>query len=145
MNTLKNFNENTKGMSVIYKTKSFMWALKYAWQRAWRGYDDTEVFGLNDSFIQRMLPIMKDFRRNNMGLFCDGYNVLTMKQTNEIIDEMIDLLEHSDENAWMKKFSIEDMDKDEVKKEIQQMEYQAHDNQHKFLNLFVKQFDQLWY
>lgn len=145
MNTLKNFNENTKGMSVIYKTKSFMWALKYAWQRAWRGYDDTEVFGLNDAFIERMLPIIKDFRENNVALFYDNEKerIMTETETNRIVDQMLYFLINSDENVWLGS-GLDPRYKEDFEK-IQEIGKTARSNQQSFLEMFVKYFSQLWY
>lgn len=145
MNTLKDFHKNVEGMGVVYKAKAFGWALKYAWQRAWGGYDDVDVFSLNDSFIERMLPIMKDFRENNFALFCDENNVLTMKETNKILDDMINLLEHSDPNVWMDNIPVEQIGTKEARETINTVEQEAYANQKRFLELFVKNFDQLWY
>ena len=69
---LREFKKTYKDCSLRYKAKELYWQLKYAWQRAWRGYDDVEVFELSGRFTERMLLILKDFRKNNVGLFGDG-------------------------------------------------------------------------
>lgn len=138
---LKDFCKTHKGYSFLFKMKQLYWQIKYAWQRAWNGYDNTDIFELNNNFIQKMLPIMKDFRKHNVGLFYDTDNCkpLNKEETNEIINKMVYLLENSDENAWLDLDIPYDYDK------MNEMEDKARENQKEFLNMFVKWFDQLWY
>ena len=41
--------------------KELRWQLKYAWHRAWFGYDDVDMFECFDMFRRRMIRILEDF------------------------------------------------------------------------------------
>ena len=66
------FLERTKGASLRYKLREFLWQLRYAWQRAWRGYDFTDVFELGYNFTAKMPVLLAEFLKNNVGLFYDA-------------------------------------------------------------------------
>lgn len=68
---LNGFLERTKGASLRYKLREFWWQLRYAWQRAWRGYDFTDVFELGYNFTAKMPVLLAEFLKNNVGLFYD--------------------------------------------------------------------------
>lgn len=48
--------------------KELRWELKYAWRRAWRGYDDADMFECFEMFRRRMIRILEDFINNGNGL-----------------------------------------------------------------------------
>lgn len=77
---LNGFLERTKGASLRYKLREFWWQLRYAWQRAWRGYDFTDVFELGYNFTDKMPVLLAEFLKNNVGLF---YDVEADKQLDE--------------------------------------------------------------
>lgn len=58
---LNGFLERTKGASLRYKLREFWWQLRYAWQRAWRGYDFTDVFELGYNFTAKMPVLLTEF------------------------------------------------------------------------------------
>jgi hypothetical protein len=92
-----------EGASLGYKLKQFRWELIYAWQRAYRGYDYKDVCDLNINFINRLIPMLKDFKENNIAIWeyeDENGNVveLSEEETNKIIDEIIYHFENSDEN-----------------------------------------------
>lgn len=66
--------------------------LKYAWQRAWHGYDDLMVRDIDDSFIELYISILQDFRNN---LHSHPVN-MTLKEWENTLDEMIKCLIHMD-------------------------------------------------
>ena len=86
-----------------YKVKELYWQLRYAWQRAWRGYDDTDVFELGFNFVERMPILLRDFKENNIALFPALDNPerlsLTEEETNAVLDEMIFNFENCDEDV----------------------------------------------
>lgn len=151
MNTLKDFRKNVKGASLKFKLKRFRWALIYAWQRAWRGYDDTDVFALDENFLEKIHSILLQFRKNNVCLFVDPdasekntTNIdevtYTEEQTDAIIDKMIYLLENIDYDAYPDEWkSPRDWNK------IVEYQKQVKKNQDDFFRIFVRYFDQLWY
>ena len=69
---------------------AIMFELRYAWQRAWRGYDDEEVFDLGYRFAARMPYLLKDFKQHNDCLFREPEKgMYTAEETDQIIDDMI--------------------------------------------------------
>lgn len=139
---LREFKTEYRNCSFRYKIKELYWQIKYAWQRAWRGYDDVEVFELSGRFTERMLPILKDFRKNNIGLFGNGKRWLSENETNQIIDAMIFHLENSDANGWVDLIEAYD---DKYYEDIRTYEMLARLHEKEFLRLFCKWFDSLWY
>ena len=68
-----------------FKIKNLYYQVKYGFQRMFRGYDDTEVFNMDMTFIDRYLKILKDFRKNH----CGYPPSITNEQWDDILDEMI--------------------------------------------------------
>ena len=68
-----------------FKIKNLYYQVKYGFQRMFRGYDDTEVFNADLTFIDRYLKILKDFRKNHYGYPLS----ITNEQWDDILDEMI--------------------------------------------------------
>lgn len=143
---LKEFRKEYKGAGFTYKVKELYWQLLYAWQRAWKGYDYRDSFSLDFMFLQRIVPILKDFRENNVGLFYDHdkQRNLTEEETNSIIDEMIYHFENSNNDAWVEKTELKPSRDGDMKK-IEVFEKDANEHRAKALGMFVKWFDQLWY
>ena len=68
------------------------WELKYAWRRAWFGYDDVDMFECFEMFRRRMIRIMEDFIRHGHGLLnlpqeSEHYNELLKKFPERCFDE----------------------------------------------------------
>ena len=74
--------------------------MRYAWQRAWRGYDFTDVFELGYNFTTKMPVLLTEFLKNNVGLFYDAEadKQLDEEETNAVIKEMIFYFENCDED-----------------------------------------------
>lgn len=68
-----------------FKIKNLYYQVKYGFQRMFRGYDDTEVFNADLTFIDRYLKILKDFSKNHHGYPPS----ITNEQWDDILDEMI--------------------------------------------------------
>ena len=77
---LNGFLERTKGASLRYKLREFWWQLRYAWQRAWRGYDFTDVFELGYNFTAKMPVLLAEFLKNNVGLFYPLFHFLPVQR-----------------------------------------------------------------
>ena len=95
--------KNIKDLSLKLKIKELYWQLRYAWQRAWIGYDSTDIFELGFNFVERMPILLREFKENNIALFPDLDNPdrlsLTAEETNAVIDEMIFYFENCDEDV----------------------------------------------
>ena len=103
---LKDYWKNNRHNSLRWKIKNLRWELRYAWKRAWYGYDDMDIIEMYANFIERYKTILKYYREHHMGLFNvpeeyeDTFNKLHFneEETNAIIDTMIYHLEMMDED-----------------------------------------------
>ena len=64
---LKNLHKNIKGMSFLGKISRIGKNIKWAWQRAWRGYDDISVINYDLWFPDITMQILKDLYCVNQG------------------------------------------------------------------------------
>ena len=64
---LKNLHKNIKGMSFLGKISRIGKNIKWAWQRAWRGYDDISVINYDLWFPDVTMQILKDLYCVNQG------------------------------------------------------------------------------
>ena len=156
---LKGSWKETKGCRFVYRLKELRWNIKYAWQRAWYGWDRRDVFCLNDMFVEKYKDILKDFKENHWGLFNVPYNqrdnsnklFFNEEETDEIIDTMIYHLEMMNEDYVEKKLygkNIYDDDYD-FKKDfsIDKCRHVAEivdQNKDLFMKLFSTLFWELW-
>lgn len=58
------------------------WELRYAWRRAWRGYDDVDFFECFEMFRRRMIRILEDFINH-------GHAYLTIPTQTEHYNELL--------------------------------------------------------
>lgn len=63
--------------------REFRWELRYAWRRAWIGYDDTDMFECFEMFRRRMIRIMEDFIKH-------GHGLLNLPQESEHYNELLE-------------------------------------------------------
>lgn len=71
--------------------------VKYAFQRAFRGYDDREVFSVDHFFVERQLKILKDFQETKHGY---PPQVITFENWSNIIQQMIDDLQFINDSMY---------------------------------------------
>ncbi len=121
--------KNYKGCCLTVKTKALKNELKYAWQRAYRGYDDLMAWNIDDGFLQLYGEILKNYRNNLHSYLCD----INSEEWNKVLDEMIELLDRMD------------IDKCDI---IQGYHKEVHNeiinNKDRFFELFSKYFYDLW-
>ena len=121
-----------------FKIKNLYYQVKYGFQRMFRGYDDTEVFNTDLTFIDRYLKILKDFIKNHHGYPPS----ITNEQWDNILDEMIKhLLLMTEDNVEIElKKGMPNSFKPDYKTVSEIM------NKHKdeFFKLFSKWFYNLW-
>ena len=104
---LRDYLKSKKTSSLKHRIKNFIWELKYAWQRAWRGWDSRDMFNPYTSFIDRRKEILKAYRNNHYTLlnipeeyrhmFGNRYH-FDEDETNMILDTLIFHLEMMDED-----------------------------------------------
>lgn len=148
------------GCYLRHRIKELRWDIKYAFQRALRGYDSRDIFNMNIMFIEKYKAILKRYRDKHNCLFNvpdeykDVFNKLHFneEETNAIIDTMIFHLEMIDEDYVEKKLygkNIYDDDYDfekdfSVDKAMYIWEI-VDQNKCLFMKLFNTFFWQLWY
>ena len=73
---LKGCLKQYKGCAFGYKVKCIYHELKWAWQRAWKGYDNRDVWNLNDRLLDRLIVLLYDYKNNKHCLWwCpEGYD-----------------------------------------------------------------------
>lgn len=140
---LKGCMKPFKGMIWYRWLHELWWQIRYAWQRAWRGYDSRDLFELDNQFLNRMKAILSQFKENNACLFVDPdtQKTLSEEETDQILNQMLYYLINSDENVWITQGLDFKKDYDTIKN----IEKIAYSNRQAFLAMFVKYFDQLWY
>ena len=96
-----------KGESLRHYLRNLFGEFRYAWQRAWRGYDDSAIYDMAYNFAECMPTLLKEFKKNNDGLFGyfenGEYRGLTAEQTNAVLDEMIFYFESCDYDTVCKR------------------------------------------
>ena len=60
LNTLVNLRRNLKGYGLRGKLRIIKENIKYAWQRAWRGYDDLAIYNYDTWFPAISMEVLKD-------------------------------------------------------------------------------------
>ena len=96
--------------------RELRWQLKYAWRRAWYGYDDVDMFECFEMFRRRMIRILEDFIKHGNGLLnlpqeSEHYNELLEKFPEGYFDE-----EHTKLIYQTMIFHLHMMDEDYVEK-----------------------------
>ena len=102
--------------SLRYFLKQLRWELKYAWCRAWIGYDDVDFFECFEMFRRRMIRILEDFINH-------GHAYLAIPTQSKHYDELLKRFPqgHFDEENTeliyrMMIFHLQMMDEDYVEK-----------------------------
>lgn len=102
---LNGFRDKYKGCRFLYKLKQLRWELRYAWRRAWKGFDDQDIFNLNDQFIDRMIVLLTEYNKHNISLFVDPKSpkgelkYFTEEETRQVVEKMIWYFENCKEEV----------------------------------------------
>lgn len=107
---LKNFRKVIEGAGMRYSIRELGHQIRYAWQRAWRGYDDTQWWGMDYSFISLYESLLTELKTN-----LHGHPVnLTPEEWEDILNTMVELLkEMKDEDSLIDNYEHEEEIKDE--------------------------------
>ena len=119
---LNGFRDKYKGCKFRYKLKQLRWELRYAWRRAWEGFDDQDIFNLDDQFIDRMIVLLTEYNKHNVSLFVDPESpkgelkYFTEEETRQVVEKMIWYFENCKEEVVGERLYGEDwMDIKDVK------------------------------
>lgn len=83
--------ERSKDYMGYRRVRLLLKEIKYAWERAWYGYDSLDVGDLGFSLAKRMKVLLSEFKINNDTLLRDPETgrEYTVDETNRVLDEMI--------------------------------------------------------
>ena len=148
---LKGSWKRTRGCRLKHRISELVWDIRYAWQRAWRGYDSPDVFNMDYCFIERYKAILKKYRDTHNCLFnipekyrdmFDGRLHFTDEETKTIIDTMIFHLEmmnedHVEKILFGKNVQDDDYDyKSRTTKDHKRISSIINQNKEAFMKLF---------
>lgn len=104
--------------SLRYFVKQLRWELRYAWRRAWLGYDDVDMIECYEMFRRRMIKILEDFTHNghaylNIPNESQNYKELLKKFPEGYFDE-----EHTEIIYETMIYHLRMMDEDYIEKQL---------------------------
>jgi hypothetical protein len=139
---LKHTLADAKGTSIRIKASLIRRELHYAWQRAWRGYDDQDIYDLCFRAEDRLLVLLREYRQKNTSLFMDTaiLQPLSAHETDAIIDEMIHCLEMCNEEARLDVMCVTMPDA----QQRQELYNETVTARHRLLELMEQWWTQLW-
>lgn len=88
MRGIRDIREIMRGGNLRGKVERLGFTLRMAWQRAWRGYDDSMWWDIDTSFILLHIELLNEMKANRHGIPY-GY---TTEEWDDILDEMLELL-----------------------------------------------------
>lgn len=131
----KLFNHSTLWGNIKYLPR----AIKYRFQRAFRGWADCDTWDMDFWFMEVMKPMLQHLRDTHQG----HPGELTEEAWNVVLDRMIFLLTEMDENTCSQQNTLwEDKDK-ALAREMDICEYR-NACKDEFFRLFSKYFYNLW-
>lgn len=120
-------------MLISEKIKIFFERLKWAYQRATRGYADIDVWSIRDWFLFNIKPMLKQFKT---GLHSRPGGV-SWKEYHEKLDEMLSCLDMMEEDSAVELLRGNIMpDKEKFELMVK--------NKNRFFELFSELFYDLW-
>lgn len=114
-------------------------ALKFGFQRLFRGFTSQDVYALNKSFISRYILILKQFKKHNDDTPYD----LTKEEWNAVLDRLVYHLRMMDEENVIEVLT-KDMPED-YNPSWESVTEIMNRNKKEFFELFSKYFYDLWY
>ena len=89
----------------LRKLRDLYWEIRYAFQRAFNGYDNVDVFNLDSNMEHRMVKLLTEFRKHHQGLFTCPVDYMELaredgamneEDTDTVIDMIIYHIQMSD-------------------------------------------------
>jgi uncharacterized protein YihD (DUF1040 family) len=114
-------------------------ALKFGFQRLFRGFTSQDVYALNKSFISRYMLILKQFKEHNDATLYD----LTKEEWDAVLDCLVYHLRMMDEENVIEVLT-KDMPED-FNPSWESVTEIMNRNKKEFFELFSKYFYDLWY
>lgn len=85
---LRGYGKKVKGSGLRHKITTLKRELEYAWQRAWKGYDESYWYGLDSTFVELYISLLTRLRMDMNSYPPD----MTVEEWESILDEMISCL-----------------------------------------------------
>lgn len=148
---LQSTRKRIKGFRIGFRLREMMWELRYAWQRAWRGYDSTDVFELGFNFISLMPVLLREFRDKTIAMLPDPDHPErphSEEETQQILDEMISCFENCDEDVvWERMVGkpLSELPDDAILENTKSVMEETKRNYKRAMELFSKYAWHLWY
>lgn len=104
-------------MRLIYKLQDTFRELKWKFQHLFRGWSDKEIWNLDNTIVEWLVPRLKEFKK-----ITQGYpgNLESFEQWQQMLDEMIFGFEWKS-NEW---YAENVFNKSEIEKEIKMIEFE---------------------
>ena len=83
------------GQKLWYAIGRYFDELRYAWQRAWRGYDDASIFNLNDHLCAQLQLQLIDFYQSH-------HEIVDNPEVDAAVLKIIDLLGYIDDDRALR-------------------------------------------
>ena len=143
MRSLKDAWKNHRGSGLKFRINELLWDIKYAFQRAWRGYDDTDVFNMDTNLRKRFVTLLKELDKIRHTSFSESNfsKPITIETTNKdeytssIINKMIGLANYS---CW------DDFVEEEGGEDYSELNDKAQKTLSELLDMLKIYFWQLW-
>jgi hypothetical protein len=145
---LRYYFKKTAGAGLRWKIRALFYELKYACQRAWKGYADPDTWDISNEITVTLPVLLKEYRKVHQTLFIDELTgqALSMEETDAIIDQLIFYLENCDEDVIYERiFGISPYDEPTVNKmRWKQVATERQRCKNEAMRLLTKWIWQLW-
>ena len=98
---LRYYFKKTAGAGLIWKIRALGFEMKFAWQRAWRGYADPDAWDIFHEVTVTLPMLLRKLRQCHHTLFVDPEtnSALSLEETQAVMDELIFCLENCNEDV----------------------------------------------
>lgn len=98
---LRYYRKKTAGAGVKWHIQALVLELKHAWQRAWNGYSDADVWDISGLILDTLPVVLSEYREYHHALFIDEITgkSLSKEETDAVIDELIFYLKNCNEEV----------------------------------------------
>lgn len=137
-----------KGCPLRVWIKNLRHEIRYALQRAWRGYDDADVFDLGFNLAQRMPVLLREFKKHNDLLFRDPITKrdFSREETDHILERMTFCFENCDAGVvYRRLFGISCWEDEYCEERVEAAQREMRKCRAEALGLLSKWCFSLWY
>lgn len=124
------------------KLLNLYWEIKYAFQRALRGYDETDVFNLDQNLADRMVKILTEYRN-----CCDSYpSTMEKDEWIKIINQIIDgfsFFTSESDGTWGYAYNLMKKDNIDYNEAVILAKNVAEEKKNK-IQLLINHFEHFW-